>query len=74
MNRADRRAIARGEGRHESMIEIVDHDSLAEYAFALYDWDVGRRILDNQYCLFISHQLSYLDIRDEFMEDPYLLH
>lgn len=75
MNRAERRAIAQGKGRITPMVEIEDSESLALYAFSLIDdFDYCTRIIENKHVLFISHQLSYWDIRDEFMEDPYLLH
>ena len=75
MNRAERRAIAQGKGRHTPMIEVEEGESLAEYAFSLIDdFVLYKQILDNRNGLFISYQLCYLDIRDEFLVDPYLVH
>lgn len=76
MNRAERRAIAYGTGRHKPMIEIVDVYSADDYAFDLYLWcgDRASRIFDNTNRLFITYQLSYLEVTDTFAEEPCLLY
>lgn len=74
MNRAERRAIAYGTGRHKPMIEIVDAYSADDYAFDLWCWDRASRIFDNNTRLFITYQLSYLEVTDTFAEEPCLLY
>ena len=72
MNRAERRAIAQGKGRIKPMIEITDADSAIDYSWNLLSGDIANRIFLNLGRLFISYQLMYLDIRDEFAEDTCL--
>lgn len=66
MNRADKRAIEFGKGRNKPMIEIVDIDSAEDYAWLLMSFDISKLIFNNNSKLFITYQLEYMDIRDEF--------
>lgn len=72
MNRKERRAIAQGKGRIKPMIEITDADSAIDYSWNLFRGDIAYRIFLNLGRLFISHQLMYSDIRDDFSDDPCL--
>ena len=72
MNRAERRAIAQGNGRTKPMIEITDVESSENYMWELRCWDIAQSILQNNCRMFICLQLDYNDIRDEFSDDPCL--
>ena len=72
MNRAERRAIAQGNGRIKPMIEITDVESSEDYMWELLCWDIATLIFQNNSRLFICHQLAYIDIRDDFRDDPCL--
>lgn len=62
LNRAERRAVAQGNGRHRPFIEVTDLDSSFEYSLSI----CGSRaiqIWDNEKRLFIFEQ-AYSDLRD----------
>lgn len=65
-NRNERRAIERGEGRHEPMIEIVDLDSAIEYMFQTDG--AGRDMYEEMSRMFISRQVYVFDFRDDWEE------
>ena len=68
MNRSEKR------GRNKPMIEITDVESAEDYAWNLPDFYTAKLIFVNTARMFITHQLQYLDIRDEFEDnEPCLL-
>lgn len=63
-NRNERRSIERGEGRHESMIEIVDLDSAIDYMFQTDG--AGRDMHEEMSRMFIERQISIFDWPDDW--------
>lgn len=63
LNRAERRAIAKGNGRHCPFIEVTDLDSLFEYSLTICG-SLAIQIWDNEKRLFIFEQ-AYSDLQDD---------
>ncbi len=71
-NRAERRAIARGEGRKRPMVSIEDIPSTIDYEFALTVGVYIDAIDENLSRLFIYTQAAGgMGDRDEFLDDDF---
>lgn len=68
-NRQERRAIDQGKGRIKPMIEVIDVVSAQDYAWELTSGPLAGCIFHNIARLFMSYQICYFDIRDEFDKD-----
>jgi len=68
-NRAERRAIAQGKGRHHPMVEIVDIYSAFEYQLDCpYSHDFIR-MTDARTSMFIAEQFYLSDLNHESIGD-----